>query len=97
MNGSTPGTRSGRRTLRDAPPPGVLMIATRSAAGFAKMLPARVAIDDVRTDDLHLDRHAAARVDDAADVPAAEQRPATSRSRRCRTCGPCRREASTAG
>ena len=33
MNGSTPGTRSGRRTLREAPPPGVLITATRPAAG----------------------------------------------------------------
>ena len=39
MNGSTPGIRSGRRTLREAPPPGTLMIAVRPAAGLAKMLP----------------------------------------------------------
>ena len=76
MNGSTPGTRSGRRTLRVAPPPGVLMIAMRSAAGCAKMLPGRVTIDDVRPHDLHRHRQAAARVDDAADLPAAEQRAA---------------------
>jgi hypothetical protein len=38
--GFTPGTRSGRRTLRDEPPRGVLMIAARSAAGLAKMFPA---------------------------------------------------------
>ena len=34
----------------------------------------RVLVDDVRADDLHRHRQAAARVDDAADVPAAEQR-----------------------
>ena len=74
MNGSTPGTRSGRRMLREAPPPGVLMTAVRSAAGFAKTLPGRVEVDDVGPDDQHVDRQAAARVDDAAEVPAAEQR-----------------------
>ena len=53
------------------------MMAARSAAGLAKMLPGRVAIDDVGSDDLHRHREPAARVDDAADLPAAEQRSAT--------------------
>ena len=73
MNGSTPGTRSGRRTLRELPPPGVLMTAVRSAAGLLKTLPGAVDVDDVGARDRHVDRQAAARVDDAADVPAAER------------------------
>ena len=47
MNGSTPGTRSGRRMLRDAPPPGVLMTAVRSAAGLFEHVPGAVDVDDV--------------------------------------------------
>src|SRR5262249_23928195 len=38
-NGSTPGTRSGRRTLRELPPPGVLISAVRPAAGLLKTVP----------------------------------------------------------
>ena len=74
MNGSTPGTRSGRRVLREAPPPGVLMTATRSAAALFQTLPRAVHVDDVVAGDQHRDRQAAARVEDRADVPAAEQR-----------------------
>ena len=59
------------------------------------MLPAAIAVDDVRADDEHVDRQAAARVDDAADVPAAEQRRPTTPRRRVRG-GRGRRESDTA-
>ena len=68
-NGSTPGTRSGRRTLRELPPPGVLMTAVRPAAGSAVEDARRVHVDDVRARDLHGDRQAAAHVDDACPLP----------------------------
>ena len=61
----------GPATLREAPPPGVLMTAVRPAAGLCEELPAAVHVDDVRPGDQHRHRQAAARVDDAADVPAA--------------------------
>src|SRR5262249_39352123 len=39
MNGSTPGTTSGRRVARDAPPAGTLMTAVRPAAALVQTAP----------------------------------------------------------
>src|SRR6476660_1473040 len=39
INGLTPGTRLGRRTFREAPPPGVLTTAVRSAAWVRNTVP----------------------------------------------------------
>ena len=61
--GSTPGTRSGRCVPRLLPP-----------GMFVTVAPSTV--DGVGPVDGHVNRHAAARVDDAADAPAAGQRAA---------------------
>ena len=74
MNGSTPGIRSGRRVAREAPPPGVLMTAVRSAAALFQTMPAAVHVDDVVARDEHRNRQTAARVGDAADRPSALER-----------------------
>ena len=75
MNGSTPGTRSGRRMLRELPPPGVLI--DRHAIRRRVGEDVAGGVDDRRCRGRvieHVDRQAAARVDDAADVPPAEHR-----------------------
>ena len=72
INGLAPGIRSGRRTLRELPPPGVLITAVPPAAGLPKM-PAASTYKDVRAGYLHGDRESAARIQDRSNVPSSQQ------------------------